>query len=220
MKNVFSPWLANLQKRVGPAPKAVPAHQVYMGHPLYKDKVTEEYWRRFPSGAQGDSIKERNKIALELFEMESDEIQEAIKGEAAEELSTARERHQRAKRGLPSDVPEEVEEYVQFLFLRTKTDKLRLFRARENLGRVIQPLIDGIRMYTKTLVTILIGSPPTEQGGSYFVKVMNSGKTTDTPVPKDFHDWDEEGFKANVVQHFVRFLSHTQGMFLLDCKSS
>jgi hypothetical protein len=68
-------------------------------------------------------------------------------------------------------------------------------------------------MYTKTSVTILIGSPPLEQGENYFVKVLNSGTTTDTLIPKDFHDWDEQGFKANIVQHFVRFLSHTSGAF-------
>jgi hypothetical protein len=80
------------------------------------------------------------------------------------------------------------------------------------MGRVLQPLIDGIRMYTKTSVTILVGSPPSEEGGNYFVKVLNSGTTTDTSTPKDFHDWDEQGFTKNIVQHFVRFLSHTSGM--------
>ena len=68
-------------------------------------------------------------------------------------------------------------------------------------------------MYTNMSVTILIGSPPLEPDGSYFVKVLNSGTTTDTPTPKDFHDWDEQGFKKNIVQHFVRFLSHTSSAY-------
>jgi hypothetical protein len=68
-------------------------------------------------------------------------------------------------------------------------------------------------MYTKTSVTILMGSPPSELDDNYYVKVLNSGMTTDSRTPVDFHDWDEQGFKTNVVQHFVRFLSHTSGMY-------
>ena len=120
-------------------------------------------------------------------------------------------RHEEAKLGLPSDVPEDIEEYVYFFFFhstKTRVTNSR-FRARQSLGCVVQPLIDGIRMYTKTCVTILVGSPPSEVGGNYFVKVLNSGATTDSQTPKDFHDWDKEGFKTNVVQHFICFLSHT-----------
>lgn len=82
--------------------------------------------------------------------------------------------------------------------------------ARENIGLVVQPLIDGIRMFTKASVTLLIGAPPDVEGDSYFVKVLNSGRTSDG---KDFHDWDKEGFKSNILQHFVRFLSQTSGAF-------
>ena len=63
-------------------------------------------------------------------------------------------------------------------------------------------------MFTKASVTILIGSPPDATDNNYFVKVLNSGKTLDG---KDFHDWDREGFKVNVLHHFVRFLSQTSG---------
>ena len=103
-----------------------------------------------------------------------------------------------------------------FLSLKNKSNSRS--RARASLGCVIQPLIDGIRLYTKTSVTILIGSPPSEEGGNYFVKVMNSGTTTDTSTPKDFHDWDEQGFKKNIVQHFLCFLLHTSapsGLYLI-----
>ena len=88
-----------------------------MSHPLYKDKVSEAYWTQFPASALGDSIKERNRIAVELLEKESNEVREALKIEAAEELSAAKDRHQRAKKGLPSDVPGDVDEYV-FFFLQ------------------------------------------------------------------------------------------------------
>jgi hypothetical protein len=67
-------------------------------------------------------------------------------------------------------------------------------------------------MFTKTSVTILIGSPPEVEGGSYFVKVLNSGKTLDG---RDFHDWDRAGFKANVLHQFVHFLSQTSGELFL-----
>ena len=105
---------------------------------------------------------------------------------------------------------------TSFFFSKTNTlTSCDHSKSQENLGHVIQPLIDGIRMYTKASVTILVGSPPREEGGSYFVKVMNAGKTTDTPVLKNFHDWDEQVFKTNIVQHFERFLSHTHGMLFL-----
>ena len=58
---------------------------------------------------------------------------------------------------------------------------------------------------------ILIGSPPSKEGGNYFVKVLNSGMTMDAPTPRDFHDWDEEGFKTKILAHFVHFLLHTSG---------
>jgi hypothetical protein len=127
-------------------------------------------------------------------------------------LKVAKEKHEEARKGLPSDVPDDIEEYVGFFYSPlTKADNCS--RARGNLGHVIQPLIDGIRMYTRTSVTILMGSPPTKAGSSYYVKVLNSGTTTDTRTPMDFHNWDEQGFKTNVLQHFLRFLSHTFGMY-------
>lgn len=33
----------------------------------------------------------------------------------------------------------------------------------------------------------------------------------DAPTPRDFHDWDEEGFKTKILAHFVHFLLHTSG---------
>ena len=56
---------------------------------------------------------------------------------------------------------------------------------------------------------MLIGSPLSDQQSNYFVKVLNLGTTMDTSTPKDFHNWDELGFKKNVLLHFVRFLSQS-----------
>jgi hypothetical protein len=219
LTNVFGPWLANLRKPVGPMPKVINLNQFYMKHPRHKEKVAAEYVARYPRGPVGNNaIKERNRIAAEMLDSEPHEVREALKKEAAEELKAAKERHEEARRGLPSDVPEDIEEYVRSFFIFKNRSNSRS-RARANLGRVIQPLIDGIRMYTKTSITILVGSPPSEEGGNYFVKVLNSGTTTDTSTPKDFHDWDEQGFKTNIVQHFLRFLSHTSassGVFLFS----
>ena len=71
--------------------------------------------------------------------------------------------------------------------------------VRENLGHIMQPLIDSIVINTKMSVTVLIESPPSYQESNYFIKVLNSGKTMDTSTPRDFHDWDEQGFKKHVV---------------------
>ena len=57
---------------------------------------------------------------------------------------------------------------TSFIFSKTNTLMSRDHsRAQENLGCVIQPLIDSIRMYMKASVTILVGSPPREEGEVY-----------------------------------------------------
>jgi hypothetical protein len=110
MKNVFGPWLANLRKPVGPMPKGCPPHQFYMRHPQHKEKVAAEYKARYPRGPVGDNaIKERNRIAMDMLQAEPEEVREALKKEAAEELKIAKERYEDARRGLPSDVPEDIE---------------------------------------------------------------------------------------------------------------
>jgi hypothetical protein len=123
MKNVFGPWLANLRKPVGPMPKGVNLNQFYMRHPQFKEKVTAEYNARYPRGPVGDTaIKERNRIAAEMLQKEPDEVREALKKEAADELKVAKERYEEARRGLPSDVPEDIEEYVASFFIFEKQE--------------------------------------------------------------------------------------------------
>ena len=73
----------------------------------------------------------------------------------------------------------------KFIFLTNS------FQCQENLRCIIQPLIDGIRMFTQMSVMILVRSPPSEEGSNYFIKVLNSGMTMDSNFPKDFHNWDE-----------------------------
>lgn len=62
-------------------------------------------------------LKNKTKLQSSSSRKESDEVREALKIEVAEELSAAKDRHQRAKKGLPSDVPEDIYEYV-FYFLQ------------------------------------------------------------------------------------------------------
>jgi hypothetical protein len=119
MKNIFGPWLSNLRKPVGPAPKAIPDHQFYMKHPHHREKVAVEFEAQYPdrSGCDKNEIKERNRIAAELFRKESKEVQEALRMEAAEELRVAKERHEQARSGLPSDLPVDIDAYAcSFLF--------------------------------------------------------------------------------------------------------
>jgi hypothetical protein len=109
--NVFASWLSNLRKPSGNPPMPKSAHQFYMGHAQYKGKVTEEYKSRYPSGVIGaDSIKVRCEIARNLLMEEPAEVREALRKEAAEELAAAKERYNEAKKGLPSDVPVDIEE--------------------------------------------------------------------------------------------------------------
>ena len=116
MKNVFGPWLAQLRKPLGPVPKAIPLHQVYMSHHKYKAKVAAEFQVQYPNGLAGsknhDTLKEQNRIAAELLEKEPVAVREALKREAQDDLEAAKQRHEEARTGLPSDVPEDIEEYV------------------------------------------------------------------------------------------------------------
>ena len=116
MKNLFGPWLTSLRKLLGPSPKAIPIHQFYMRHPQYKEKVAAEFQAQYPNSdncsPNHNALKERNRIAAELLQKESDEVQETLKREAQEELETAKARHEEARTGLPSNVPEDIEEYV------------------------------------------------------------------------------------------------------------
>ena len=83
MKNLFSPWLANLQKPVGLALKAKPDHQFYMRHPQYREKVAEEYQALYPDWDISDStIKEQNRITAEMLQKEPEDVQKALKREA------------------------------------------------------------------------------------------------------------------------------------------
>ena len=108
--NVFAPWLGNLQRPPGCLPKSKSEHQFYMGHHLYKEKVTWEYKKQYPLGTLVyDSLQVQCWIASDLLKEEPVEVREALRNEAVEELKVARERYNELKKGLPSDVPEDVE---------------------------------------------------------------------------------------------------------------
>ena len=49
---------------------------------------------------------------MELLLGEPAEVQEALKKEVTEQLIAAREKHEDMRRGLPSNVPEDIEVYV------------------------------------------------------------------------------------------------------------
>jgi hypothetical protein len=116
MKNIFGPWLAQLRKPLGSVPKAIPLHQIYMSHHKYKEKVAAEFRAQYPNGLAGsnrhDTLKERNRIAADLLEKEPVAVREALKREARDDLEAAKQRYENARTGLPSDVPEDIEEYV------------------------------------------------------------------------------------------------------------
>jgi hypothetical protein len=116
MKNIFGPWLTSLRKPIGPAPKAIPDHQFYMSHPLYRDKVTAEYNALYPHSGN-NAIKDQNSVATVLLRKEPVEVQEALRREAVEELRVARKKHEEARTGLPSDIPEDIETCVASSYL-------------------------------------------------------------------------------------------------------
>ena len=82
-----------------------------MGHRLYKEKVTREYKKQYPLGTLvHNSLQVQCQIASDLLKEEPVEVCEALHNETVEELKVARERYNELKKGLPPDVPEDVEE--------------------------------------------------------------------------------------------------------------
>ncbi|KAJ7880239.1 hypothetical protein B0H14DRAFT_3434497 [Mycena olivaceomarginata] len=66
--------------------------------------------------------------------------------------------------------------------------------CRMNLAQVVQPFLDGINKLTGLHVTLLHSGRTLDIGGSPGYK---------------FHEWDPEGFKKNVMVHWMKFLAET-----------
>lgn len=106
--NPFKSMLKALRKPSGP-PRLVSVVQGYLSANI--DTVNDIYEvRKHSPGLKGIAL--RVAIAKELLEAETPEVQEQWKKSAAKAHEMAQERHKQAKKGEPSDDPEDQEESV------------------------------------------------------------------------------------------------------------
>lgn len=105
--NPFLPWLAQLRKPAGPAPKRIADHQFYMHHADFADKVTEEFNRTWPAEEKDEaySLAHRNKVAIKLLEQEPPSVRARLEVEITEEYEKQKAAHKAATSGLPSVDP-------------------------------------------------------------------------------------------------------------------
>lgn len=83
--------------------------------------------------------------------------------------------------------------------------------ARRQLAEVVTPLLELISEATGlTHLELMGGSSPKSATDKYCISVVHYGTTNET-VPRDFFEFDRDGFRANVLGHFCKFLSMTSG---------
>lgn len=88
--------------------------------------------------------------------------------------------------------------------------------ARRRLAPVVSPLLKLISDITGfENLTLLCGSGPKSPADKYAVSVLHYGMTVEN-VPRDFYEFDRDGFRLNVLGQFCRYLGATTGTNLLD----
>jgi hypothetical protein len=64
-------------------------------------------------------------------------------------------------------------------------------------------------------LTLLGESAPQSATDQYVVSVVHYGTTAET-VPRDFHDFDRNGFRLNVLGQFCKYLVATQSKYQVE----
>lgn len=80
------------------------------------------------------------------------------------------------------------------------------------LARVVQPLLKLISEKTGfENITMLCGSAPADVSDNFKISAIHYGKTVEA-APRNFYEYDQEGFQLHVLPLFCRFLGATTGM--------
>ncbi|KAI0341000.1 hypothetical protein BDW22DRAFT_1346726 [Trametopsis cervina] len=188
------PWsiaLKGLRKAVEGPPKRMAGWQMYLNQNTKKinDIFTQE--KDLPENTKKQGIHLRSEIARRLLKEADAETQEAIQKAIDSEFEEST-RQQEHLAQAQADDPE-----VQA-------------NARRRLAPIVTPLLKLISEATGLQnITLLGGTAPSSPTEKYLVSVVHYG-TTAEPVPKDFFDFDRDGFRLNVLGQFCKFLGATK----------
>ena len=93
---------------------------------------------------------------------------------------------------------------------------LILLRARDRLCAVLRPFWELLAEHTGLQAFTLIGGcPAPNSGGEYLLAAVNYGMTKEI-VPRDYFDFNQEKYKANVLKPYLGFLAAMQGESLFQ----
>ncbi|EEB93128.1 hypothetical protein MPER_08261, partial [Moniliophthora perniciosa FA553] len=208
----------------GSRPKRLPDHKFYMAHPDYKMNVDKEFDRQFAEKHGGgfsskdfqegehtpepdvevdieeDEDEERKKLAL----LKSRSI--ALRVAVAKTLYDKEPKKIRKKMETENDAKYlgEVKAHddldaVAVSDLSPSAQKLR----RTNWPHVSQKLADELSQLLGMHVVIIAGDTPETEGGKFPINVTEAGPG---PDGKRWRDWDEDGFKNEVLRNFFGYL--------------
>ncbi|KAJ7871242.1 hypothetical protein B0H14DRAFT_3439694 [Mycena olivaceomarginata] len=191
--------------RPGTAPWKLPLYKFYMQHPDYVEVVEKHFKKKWPVAnlEQKFVLDFRCKCAKDLL-VEEDEV-------TRQELTTEQEEeHQEvlAKHNVHAEKVSEPDEH----------DTEKREACRMNLAQVVQPFLDSIAKLTGLHVSLLAGCVPPPGSDRFTITLLHSGRTLDigdSPGYK-FHEWDLEGYKKNVMVHWMRFLAETAEHWYFD----
>ncbi|KZT01102.1 uncharacterized protein LAESUDRAFT_764026 [Laetiporus sulphureus 93-53] len=80
---------------------------------------------------------------------------------------------------------------------------------RDKLIEAIQPLLELLWQQTGTSAALIVGAPPQEGSNTFFIKILQSGKTQDASS----HSWSQceaDAFHDHIIPSFTRFLAKTK----------
>ncbi|KAJ7801294.1 hypothetical protein B0H14DRAFT_3489729 [Mycena olivaceomarginata] len=196
-------WLEGFE-RPGPPPRKLPLHKFYMQHEDYAEAVEARFNAEWPrAGLEPKfSLSFRCNCAKELLEEEDEATHAKLVAEWEEEHEAAVAEYN----GRPEKVGEPDE-----------PDAAKREACRMNLAQVVQPFLDGIAKLTGLHVTLLAGRRPAPGQREVYNDSVSCipGRTLDignSPGYK-FHEWDPDGFKKNIMLHWMKFLGETASRY-------
>ncbi|KAI0691767.1 hypothetical protein BC835DRAFT_1307434 [Cytidiella melzeri] len=183
--------LKDLRKPVDVQTKKLAGWQWYLNQNLAKVNAVFEVARGLPENEGLHPLHLRSNIARKLYAELGDKEKEKV----AEEIEA--EYHAKAKE-------------IENLESAPASDPKVQANARRGLAKVITPLLEAISEITGLEnLTLLGGTAPYTQVDSYEVAVVHFGKIQEV-VPRDFSEFNQDGFRLHVLSHFCKFLSATR----------
>ncbi|KAJ7459207.1 hypothetical protein FB451DRAFT_1405848 [Mycena latifolia] len=196
-KNPFIDWLDGFQRPTA-ALRKLPLYKFYMQQEDYAELVEERFQKTWPAAGlkQKFALDFRCKCAKDLLEEEDPEVQEELAATHGAEHEQVLAEHYKGIDcvGNP-ELPDEVKHE----------------NCCKNLAQVAQPFLDRVAKLTGLHVTLLTGSGPPDGSDKCMMTLLHSGRTVSIGgvEGQKFHEWDPQGYKKNIIGHFMRFLLET-----------